>query len=141
MRYILDCSVAVKWFLPEPLSEQAGRLLRQLEANQVSFIAPESMVAEFGHALRKHVLGARITAEESHILVDEFLGLGIDLVPIAPLASHAMRLTTLYTSTFYDALYVCLAIREDLRVLTADEGMVSAFAPLKRTLWLGELTP
>jgi predicted nucleic acid-binding protein len=38
----------------------------------------------------------------------------------------------------YDALYVTLAIREDLKVVTADDRMANAFATLDRTVRLAD---
>ena len=52
-----------------------------------------------------------------------------------------MRLALRHTATFYDALYVSLAVREDLSVLTADDRMGSAFAPLNRTIALATFKP
>jgi predicted nucleic acid-binding protein len=40
LRYVLDCSVAVKWFVPEALSDVAERVLERYEAQEISFAAP-----------------------------------------------------------------------------------------------------
>lgn len=145
MRYVVDCSVAVKWFVPEPLSDIADTVLDQFMAGEVSLVAPESIVAELGHALRKCVLNKdplrRISPEESHSFLDEFLVIGIETVGIAPLASHAIRLTTQHQTTFFDALYIAVALREDLSVLTADGPLTHAFAKLDRTLHLANFKP
>jgi predicted nucleic acid-binding protein len=113
LRLILDCSVAAKWFIPEPLSDVAASLLRRFEAHDLELLAPETIIAELGHALRKRVVAGGMTPEESHVLIDDFVALQIPMFPIRPLASQAMRLTTAHMSTFYDALYISLAIRED----------------------------
>lgn len=139
MLYILDCSVAVKWFVPEDLSEVALRLLSRLDAGELSFRAPESIVAESGHALRKAVVRGQITADRSHAIIDDSVALPIETVPMRPLAATAMRLTTSYMSTFYDALYIALAERDDLKVLTADAPLTNAFASLKRSVHLSAL--
>lgn len=128
--------MAVKWFVPEPLSNEARSLLPRLQSGDVELLAPESIVAEFGHALRKVALGGRVDAAECPNLVRDFLSLNVRREPLAPLAEEAMRLTTRNMSTFYDALYVSLAIREDVKVVTADERMVSAFSALDRTISL-----
>ena len=47
-----------------------------------------------------------------------------------------MQLAVSHMATFYDALYVTLAERESVRVLTADDRMCNAFASLDRTLRL-----
>jgi len=122
LRYVVDCPVAVKWFVPEPLRDVADAALDQFMAESISFVAPESIVAELGHALRKCVLSKdpsrKISPDESHSFMDEFLVIGIETVPVAPLASQAMRLTTQYQSTFFDALYIALALRDDLTKLS-----------------------
>lgn len=71
--------------------------------------------------------------------MDQFVALGVPTVHIGPLSSEGARLTTTYMASFYDALYVALAVREDLKVLTADGGMVAAFQKLDRTVHLADL--
>jgi predicted nucleic acid-binding protein len=63
----------------------------------------------------------------------------VQLFPSASLAPQAFALALAHTGTFYDALYVALAEQQDLKVLTADERMVNAFARLGRTLPLRHL--
>jgi predicted nucleic acid-binding protein len=48
-RYVVDASVAVKWYLPEPESDAAGRLLDP----EHDLIAPDLLFAEVGNALWK----------------------------------------------------------------------------------------
>lgn len=138
MRYVLDCSVVLKWFIAEPLSDVASRLLHEFVVDEVGFLAPDAIYAELGYILRKHVLRGHFTAERGHAFMDQFVALGIPTVGVGSLSSEAARLTTDYMANFYDALYIALAIREDLKVLTADGGMVSAFAKLDRTVHLAD---
>ena len=133
MRYVLDCSVAIKWFVPESLSDLAERILARYEAGEVSFVAPDSIVAEFGHSLPKLVLGEVLTLDRSLLILRQFLDMRFDRFPAESLASEALPLAIAHMATFYDALYVALAVREECRVLTADERMVNAFASLDRT--------
>jgi predicted nucleic acid-binding protein len=139
LRYVLDCSVVLKWFIAEPLSDVATRLLHEFVADQAAFLAPDAIYAELGYILRKHVLRGHFTAERGHAFMDQFVALGIPTVPIASLSSEAARLTTAHMASFYDSLYVALAIREDLKVLTADEAMMRAFARLDRAAFLADL--
>ncbi len=136
MLYVLDCSVAVKWFVPEDLSDLALAVLSRFDAGELTFRAPESILAEFGHALRKAVTRGLISAERSHAIVEYFVELPIETVPMRPLAHAAMQLTTRHMSTFYDALYIALAERDNLLVLTADRPLTNAFASLDRTVHL-----
>lgn len=140
MRYVLDCSVALKWFIPEPLSERAIPALDRFRGGSLALIAPEIILAEFGHGLRKRVGYRQLAREEASKIWEDFLSLEIDLTPSRDLAKLAFPLALDHMGTFYDALYVALAEREDLKILTADERMVNAFAPLGRTLLLRDFS-
>ena len=45
--FILDCSLAAKWVLPEPDCAPALRLLERYESGEISLIAPDLLLAEF----------------------------------------------------------------------------------------------
>jgi predicted nucleic acid-binding protein len=49
-----------------------------------------------------------------------------------------MELAIQHLGTFYDALYIALAERENLKVITADDRMANAFARIDRTLALAD---
>jgi predicted nucleic acid-binding protein len=136
LRFVLDCSVAVKWYVPEVLSDVADDLLAEIRAGKVRVVAPDSIFAEMGHALRRHLLAGRLLGDECDLLMARFVATPIPTVPTRRLAEDAMRLTVAEKRPFYDALYVALAIREDLRVLTVDGGMIQSFAKLNRTVHL-----
>ena len=136
MRYVLDCSVALKWFVPEPLSKQAANVLRQHQSGTLSLVAPEVVLAEFGHGLRKDIASRHLSREKGAQVWEDFLAIDVQTVPIRELARPAFVLALDHMATFYDALYLSLAEREDIKVLTADERMTNAFAPLERTVSL-----
>jgi predicted nucleic acid-binding protein len=140
-RYILDCSVAVKWFVPEELSDVALGLLEQFQATSVALVVPDSFVAEIGHSLRSHVRGRKLTEQAAHDAIADVVALPLEVAETRSLAAPAMQLALAHMSTFYDALYIALAEREDVKVLTADGGMVNAFAKLNRTLHLANYAP
>ncbi len=130
MRYVIDCSVALKWFVPEPDSPLATRVFDRYRLGEISLIAPEVMMAEFGHGLRSHCLAHRITGDEAQAVLAEIHDASPVLVSTTELASDALRLALAHQASFYDALYVALAIREGVEVLTADERMNTAFGAL-----------
>ena len=134
MRYVLDCSVALKWFVPEPLSERAVNALHQHQSGALSFVAPEVILAEFGHGLRRDIVSRLISREQGAQVLEDFVAVDVETVSTRELANSALRLALDHMATFYDGLYIALAEREDLKVLTADDRMTNAFAPLKRTV-------
>ena len=92
MLYVLDCSVALKWFLPDEQSDIAESVLALYEGGQVSFTAPDSLVPEFGHSMRSFVLGGRLPPEVAATRLATFLAMRIDLISSAPLAPQALQL-------------------------------------------------
>ena len=138
MRYVLDCSVALKWFVPEDLSEIAWEVLRQTRAGSLSLTAPDILIPEFGHTLRRLVIGKQMSRQEARVIWEKFRALDVELVPVSAVADATLALAIDHMATFFDALYVSLAIRDDLRVLTADNRMASAFAKLDRVVRLAD---
>lgn len=123
MRLVLDCSVAIKWFVPETDSDIAEQCLIRQEAGELSFVAPDILVAEIGHTLRKHILRGDLALTDGMAAFADLGAVKIELFPSGPLARDALTMAIGHSGTFYDALYITLALREDLRVVTADERM------------------
>ena len=142
MRYVLDCSVALQWFLPEALADNALYVLDRARRGDIALVAPDIFFAEFGHGLRKHALGKRIEGHDALQIWKHLVASGLpEVVPAMPLGEDALSLALRHHATFYDALYLALAIREDVQLLTADDRMVNAFGTLNRTLRLADLAP
>lgn len=127
MSYVLDASVALKWFLPEPDSDLAAPFLQRFAEGTEHFVAPEILLAEFAHVLTKHKRGGRIDSATASDIWADFLSLGIELVPVAATAGAAFRECLTAHGSFYDALYVVLARERSCTVLTADDGMANAY--------------
>lgn len=134
MRYVVDCSVAIRWFVAQSDWERAALALDRFSRGDLDLLAPDVIVPEFGHVMRKLVIGQKLKSEMGAVSLDRFLTLPIVMTPARDLARSALQLAFRHSGTFYDALYVALAEREDIKVLTADDRMTNAFAPLNRTV-------
>jgi len=66
-RLVVEVSVVVKWFAPEPGSGQAVLLRSQ------HLLAPDLLVAELGNALWKKVMIGEISAQDAHTAVTTFV--------------------------------------------------------------------
>lgn len=130
MVYVLDCNVALKWFLPEPLSNEAHRLLTRFRTGIDQLLAPDLLLAEFGYNLRKRCQGQDLMAYEARDIWEDFLALGIETIRIQVVARDAMRLALDHMANFYDSVYVALALSRGCSVITADQGMNGAFGHL-----------
>jgi len=78
--YVVDASVVLKWFLPEPDSAAADSLLEQFLNDEVEFIAPDLILLETANALWKRVrLRREISADEASHVYRDLLTLPLSL--------------------------------------------------------------
>ena len=139
MRVVLDASVAVKWFLDdEEFVPEARVLFEALRANRISFCAPGTLHAEFGHALRGAFLDKRVRHPLLLDACNAMVSSPIEISDVASLTTSAMELAVKHGGSFYDALYVALAIREDIQAVMGDRPMCNAFAKLGRCAHIAE---
>lgn len=117
MGFVVDASVAVKWLIDEPLSDQAAQLLEK----NIPLVAPELLYAEAANALWA-------IARRGHIAASDVRD-ALDLLADAPLTvptsmkqlmAAAARLAIDLDHPVYDCIYLALAIQEQRPVITAD---------------------
>lgn len=122
MRAVVVDSSAVVVALGEksPEAEELAHRLASLECH-----APHLVDAEVGNVLRRRLLAGVITAETAESGVRAMESVVDERYPHAgPLAWAAWRLRG--AITFYDAIYVALAARLDIPLLTADTRLSRA---------------
>lgn len=134
-RLVVDASVAVKWLLPEILDREALRLTEP----RYELFAPDLILAEVGSALGRRVGRAEITSEAAMIALEGLSRMGLDLHPLGLYALAALDLACRLRQSLYDCVYLALAIRLDVAVVTADRRFFDAVAhgPLRnRIAWI-----
>ncbi len=118
---VVDCSVAVKWAIDEPLHEAARRVLGESRR----LIAPELLLAEVANvAARKHARTeiTRIQGADLVRLVAAAIGTWYHMRPIALRAFH---LAHTLDHAAYDCCYLALAELTGGRMLTDDRDFAS----------------
>lgn len=132
MSAVIDASVIVKWFFPEVHSEEAVALIDR--TNLV--LVPDLLWAEVGSVFWQRVRRGEITAVEAERLVDALEAFPCELrgVPAQELLAPALAIAIEAGTTVYDSLYLALAIREGVPLITADRKFYAAYAlsPLAR---------
>lgn len=138
MNYVVDASVAVKWYVPEIYEQEAARLLKAKHL----FHVPELILPECGNILWKKVRRGELTPAEGENIV---LALSKKTWTIH---SHKQMIRSAYTGadatgqTVYDWTYLALAVSLSCEFVTADEKFYKALekttfnASLK---WIGDL--
>jgi len=137
-RYVVDASVAIKWFIPERLSEAAGRLH---QANH-SLSVPAFFWLEIGNVLTKKIRRGELTGEEGDFILKELRQLRVQRHADERLFRPAYALARQTQRSLYDCLYLALAEVIDGRVVTADRKFYTALVggeQGRRVLWVEDL--
>lgn len=114
MEVVLDASVAVQALLA---ADGAGLALQDRLAVDVC-LAPHLVDAEVGSVLRRRVAAGAVEPRTAEAALVALRPLVTERFPHGPLTPAAWRLRD--NLTFYDALYVALAARLGIPLLTAD---------------------
>jgi predicted nucleic acid-binding protein len=121
MRYVLDCSVALKWVLPEADSAKAIRLRDEHKNGVHELLAPDIFPPEIANGLAAAERQGRIKPGESVILLNDILRAAPVLHPTPPLLLRAMALAIATRRAVYDCIYLALAEAEGCELVTADD--------------------
>jgi predicted nucleic acid-binding protein len=124
MTIVVDASVAVKWVIPEVLSDQAESLRGPADR----LLAPDLLLPEAANALWKKLTRREITAREAAQAIDLLIESGLDLRPSAPLLGRALALARRLRHPVYDCIYVALAQAEGATLITADQRLLARVA-------------
>ena len=123
--FVVDASVAAKWFLEE---EHTAAALRLLEV--ADFLhAPELFWLELDHVLCKKVRRGELTqelGEEIRQALDQF---PIQKFPSDWLRDLAFTIAGVTGRALYDCLYLALAVLLGVPLVTADHKLYNAMVP------------
>jgi predicted nucleic acid-binding protein len=142
--WVLDASVAAKWFLPrhsESLADEAFVLLRRYGDGQVQFLVPDLFWAELANILWKAVRQGRWTQSAAKAALMAMTNRNLPTTPSLVLLEEAFGIATAFERSVYDSLYLALAIRSRAQLVTADERLANALAAHLPVKWLGSLAP
>ena len=112
--YVVDASVAVKWYLPEIHSPQAANLL-----NPDNILwAPELIFAELGNVCWKRVQRKELDPHRANMIVQDFLTSPLRIQGHAVVLEHAWHIAVEYGRSVYDSLCLALADQIEAPALT-----------------------
>lgn len=128
MTYVIDSSVALKWFIPEPLRAAARSMLDLSDM----LIAPDFLLAECASALWRKMRLGEINEANAHRIVAALAGGVPELRPTAPLVPHALEIANQLGQPVADCLFVALADVEGAKLATADKRL---YDRIKESPW------
>ncbi len=135
---VIDASVAVKWFLPEPHAHLARRVLN----SRRELLAPDLIWAEVGNAIWKRCQRAELTADLAHQIVRDFRRFPLQTYEAKALLEPAWIIAGQCRINIYDGLYLALAVSHNCKLVTADRPFYDAMktGPFAGTaLWVGHV--
>jgi len=118
---VVDASLLVAYLTGGELAQQARDALF---ADRRRIWAPHLVDAEIGHALRRIVRAGELSVRAARAALDDLEDLPLRRAGHRGLLSRAWELRE--NVTFYDALYIALAERLDLSLVTLDARLASA---------------
>jgi predicted nucleic acid-binding protein len=140
--FVLDASVALKWFLPatdESLVEESRELLTGYLRGDHSLIVPDLFWPEVASGLWKAARHARSSKSTAVRAIADMKERGLPTVPSANLVEEALSLAAGYGCTVYDGFYLALAKLIGGQMVTADERLVRGVGSRLPVRWLGAL--
>jgi predicted nucleic acid-binding protein len=140
--FVIDASVAAKWFLPpsgEPLAEEAGRLLAGYAQGRFRFAVPDLFWAECANILWRAVRQDRCTRGAAEEAILALQASSLPTTSSLELLEEAFSIAATFRRTVYDSLYVALAVRLKADLITADARLANALAAHLPVKWLGSV--
>lgn len=137
-QYVVDASVSVKWFLPEIHSREALLLLKK----EFKLLAPDLIFAEFGNVLWKKWRAAEIDADSAIKILLDFRRIPLAIISSEMILDIAWSVAERSQRSFYDSLYLSLALSRECRLVTADKKFYTALKSTpfgKSLLWIEDL--
>jgi len=136
--FIVDASVAAKWFVEEEYDQAALSVLA--ETNQLH--APDFLLLEMDSIICKWIQRDVLTEAEGNDLRDAFRQFPVRHHPFVSFLDSAFAIASQTGQSMYDCLYVALAALLKGRMVTADRKLYDALnkGPFKKqVIWVGNI--
>ena len=130
--WVIDSSVAAKWYVPEDHQDEALNLLQLAHSGKAQFHVPDLIYCEIGSILWKKVRLGELTEPEAAEIAAAFADAPKTSYSSAMLMPSALKIACLTGRSTYDCFYLALAELVDARLVTADMRL---FNGLAGTIW------
>jgi len=137
-KYVIDTSVAVKWFSKvEDDTENALQLRKKMLDGICSITVPDLLIYELANALKHN---PKFSSRDVKVALDSIFNMGIEIreaegLVIAQAIDIALRLNV----TVYDACFMALSRMEKMPFITADYKFIERVKSFKGIIRLSEM--
>ena len=126
MAFVLDCSVTMAWLFPDEATEATERLRESLIETRA--FVPSLWPVEVGNVLLTATRRGRIRADEWPQIRAYLQALPIEIDPVSTSRTWgtSLELANAHRLSLYDAMYLELAVRLRMPLVTLDRALRSA---------------
>ncbi|NES94432.1 MAG: type II toxin-antitoxin system VapC family toxin [Desertifilum sp. SIO1I2] len=136
LRCVIDASVGIKRFIPDPLTPKVYQLFAHLAIPQTEFFIPDLFYIETANIFWKYVRAGLYAAADVPADLATLKTFPVQVVSMAELMEEAVNIAIAKRCckqiacgiSAYDASYVALSQRVSAPVLTLDRRLVNALA-------------
>ena len=119
-QFVVDACVGIKWYFKETFSENSYHLLN----DKNKLYAPDLFILEINNILCKRIRRKDITPEDAEVIRASLPKLAIEYHNPAKLLDSAFQIASTTGSSFYDCIYLALAVSLECRMITSDKRLV-----------------
>ncbi|MDA8044703.1 MAG: type II toxin-antitoxin system VapC family toxin [Actinomycetota bacterium] len=120
---VVDASVALKWAVTEPGSDDANVLLDGMINGEVALVAPEHLLGEVGNGLRKRVAQRILAVPDALAAFEALIDLEMEFIGGSERWRRSLSAALDWGVTTYDAIYILLAMDLGSELITADQRL------------------
>lgn len=121
--FILDASVAAKWFFEEEMTEQSLPFKRRLELQEIRIVVPEFFYSEVANLCWKRVRKKQIPVDKAIARLGLLMDLPFEAYSDRELSDVALEHSLRFAIPVYDGLYLALAEIYAAPLITADKAL------------------
>ena len=122
--YVVDASVAAKWYSEEEHSDAARMILYRGD----DLYAPDFLMLEMDNVLCKWIRRGIIKEAEADRIRKNLSEIPIKTYPFERLQNSAYSIAKRSNRSIYDCLYISLAVLLETKMVTADKRLYKALA-------------
>ena len=126
LRYVLDTSVCIKRFIPDPLFPKVDQLLVHVANPQNQFFVPDLFYIECANTLWKYVRAGRYPSVKVPADLATLKAFSLRVVSTADLIENAVSIALACGISAYDTSYVALSQQVNAPLMTLDAKLVRA---------------
>jgi predicted nucleic acid-binding protein len=137
-RYVIDTSVAVKWFSKvENDTKKALQLRQQMLDGICSVTVPDLLIYELANALKHN---PNFLSKDVKIALDSIFNMGMEIRKADSLVlSHAIDIAFRFNVTVYDACFMALSKIEKMPFITSDYKFIEHVKGFKGIIRLSDM--